>query len=131
MAAPKRLTNGQIERALRNNAGIVSMAAQELGVTRQALHYRLHRSPALREVQVEMEETVGDLCEASIFALMRAKDGPTLRWYADRRLRHRGYGNELVVRPEVIDALVNSILDRIGPDPQLRLAALRELEAMI
>jgi acyl-coenzyme A synthetase/AMP-(fatty) acid ligase len=88
----RRLTNAEIESALCRHGGVVSLAAIELGVSRQAIYYRLSVSPHLRAKADDQRGEFLDYCMEAILQGIKARHGPTLRWYADHFMRDRGYG---------------------------------------
>lgn len=91
---PRGITLVMVEAALRRHAGVFSLAAQDLGVSRQAVFDRVRRSERLQRVVTDIEETLLDAVDAGIADLIINKRDPTtLRWYADRKGHRRGYGN--------------------------------------
>ena len=82
----------QIEAALRKAEGRKSEAARLLGISRQAMHDRIARTPHLARVITEIEETLLDEAEGVILGLLRAGDLQITKWFLDRRGRSRGYG---------------------------------------
>lgn len=110
MAAPKMLSEAQIEAALRSHAGIMSFAAKALGVTRSAVHIRVDRSPRLQAVAAEVRETILDAAEGNIAKAINKGDVQTSRWYAERLGQGRGYGNKVHATIDIgaIEALAAS-----------------------
>lgn len=85
------ISDAQLRAALKKNAGVYVLAANELGVTRQNVSQRVARSAALRAYVEQIEEEVGDAAEAVIKDAIIQKDRRMARWYAQTKLKHRGY----------------------------------------
>jgi hypothetical protein len=102
---PKGITNAALKRALRKHGGVYLLAAQELGCDRSNVAHRVARSPDLQKLLADIEEEFGDLAEGVIKSTMTIRENgkPTkaaqgmAKWYADRKLRDRGF----VTRSEV------------------------------
>lgn len=93
LGGPHGISLARCKAALRKHAGVFSLAALELGVSRQAIYQRVQRSPELQRVVQDIEETLLDAVDAGIADLIINKRDPaTIRWYADRKGRGRGYG---------------------------------------
>lgn len=84
-------TIAQVKAALRKNAGVLVLAAQDLGLSRQALHMRLHNNPDLQTFKDQIEAELIDAAEAVVANAILAKDKQMTRWYLDRKGRERGY----------------------------------------
>ena len=80
-----------VERALRHSGGVMAAAAQQLGVTRQAVHYRVRRSKRLQQVVEDTREHTLDLCDAKLFELIREGNLGAIIWYQKTQGKHRGY----------------------------------------
>ena len=92
MGAPLKVTDARLRATLRKHDGMQSLTAKALGVTRQCVHDRIQNSPGLQQFIADLNAQIEDTCEGNIFKKIKAKDGTTLRWFAERRLRDRGYG---------------------------------------
>lgn len=88
---PKNITNAQLRAALRKHAGVYALAARELGCERSNVRMRVERSEELQQLCAEIEDEVGDACEAVIKSKLIAGDGEMARWYARHKLAGRGY----------------------------------------
>jgi hypothetical protein len=66
-------TDQEIEAALVSTGGLVSTAAKKLGVTRQAIQYRITENPDLRDFLKEVREANLDFAEEKL--LERIRDG--------------------------------------------------------
>jgi hypothetical protein len=108
--------------ALAECGGIRAHAARALGLTRSAVTKRIHNNPHLQEFVRQVEAYAGDMVEGNILDLCADKDGAMLRFYADRKLKDRGYGLKLDFRDETpVDPLAE----------QRRAEAMRIVGAMI
>jgi predicted RNA binding protein with dsRBD fold (UPF0201 family) len=81
----------EIARALRAAEGIISNAAQRLGVTRQAVHARISRHPTLQAVRDEARESVTDLAESMLIENIRRGEAWAVCFYLKTQGRDRGY----------------------------------------
>lgn len=86
-----QVSNAQIKAALKKNAGVFSFAADELGVTRQAVSQRVARSPELQAWVRDIEERLLDVAEGGVAKKLIAGDGSTQRWYLELKGKARGY----------------------------------------
>lgn len=88
----KKVTDARLRATLRKHDGMQALTAKALGVSRQAVQQRISGSPELQQFIEDLNAQMDDTCEGNIFKKIKAKDGTTLRWFAERRLRDRGYG---------------------------------------
>ena len=116
----------QIEAALRKADGRPAAAARIIGVSRQAMHERVSRTPHLQECITEIEEILLDTAESVILKAVRAGHMPTVRWYMDRRGRERGYGRAGGAGPPVPDADIERLITYFGGDVEIYRRALRQ-----
>jgi hypothetical protein len=82
---PIRYTDKKILEALRESAGIRTVAARRLGCDRKTIERRIKKSIRLQEALVDIEEENGDVW------LLRERHPTMLIFYAKTKLRHRGY----------------------------------------
>lgn len=113
MAAELQISEARLEGALRKHAGIYSLAAQELGCTRQNVQIRVTSSEYLKGVCKECDDRLKDIGRGQIVKLLSKGEPATVRWYADRKLREDGYGNsfDLGLSRELLDALKAGVGD--------------------
>lgn len=106
----KRFNILQIASALRKHDGIVPRAAQELNTPRQTIHERIARSTELQAVMLEIEQDMKDNAEGAIAAAIKNGDMPTVRWFAERRMREK-YGARVDVEIDTaaLEALAEAI----------------------
>lgn len=94
---PKGITNAMLKAALRKHAGIYALAAKELGCDRTNVKQRVDRSPELTALCAQLDEEIGDVAEAVIKRQLVAGDGRMARWYAERKMKGRGYATRTEV----------------------------------
>jgi hypothetical protein len=87
-----RHTLTQVESALRRADGQLSQAARLLGLSRQAIHDRVNRTPHLSHVMSEIQLSLLDQAEGVIAAALRKNDAKTAMWFLERHGQSRGYG---------------------------------------
>ncbi len=86
-----KVTKAQIKQALRKSGGIISQAAQKLGIARESLWERIQNHSDLKKVQEEAREAVTDMAESVIVKAIADGDIDTARWFLARIGKHRGY----------------------------------------
>lgn len=89
--ARKNITDAMLKAALRKHAGVYVLAAKELGCDRTNVKQRVDRSPELQAYVAAIDEEVGDAAEAVIKRAILDNDRTMARWYADRKLKGRGF----------------------------------------
>ena len=111
MSTPKA-TIGQIKRALINQAGIIPLAAQELGMTRQSLHERVNKRPDLKAFAKALTEEVKGVARDNIMSAILSGDLKTSRWYLERVAKDE-FGNSVGVRlgDDVIADIIRQVAD--------------------
>lgn len=96
---PKNITEASLKAALRKNAGVFVLAAQELGCDRTNVAQRIRRSPKLQEFVASLEAEASDMADAVIIDTLsrRGMDKrPTkeaqnmAKWKKDHELRKKG-----------------------------------------
>lgn len=87
------LTEARVRTALWRFAGNLAEAARDCGISRQAMRERVQRNPALQAFMVEIQTATADFVESEIMKAISAGDMATARWFADRKMRDRGYGH--------------------------------------
>lgn len=92
-----KITNGQVAQALLKTAGLLSPVAQMLGVTRQAIYYRIKASGKLQRIQREAKESTLDLCEMKLITNIKSGDQKAIEYYLNCIGRERGYGRQQAV----------------------------------
>lgn len=96
-AETRKITNAQIEAALRAHYGNVSQCAKSLGCARYTLWSRIQRSSHLQQVLQDCRETIKDIAEGNIFRRVLRGDVGCSQWVLARLARDRGYGDKVEV----------------------------------
>jgi hypothetical protein len=124
--SPKtNLSESVVIGALRKCAGITSLAAKELGSSRQNIHAWIKRSEAVRAAIAEIEEENLDIGEGHLLKKLRTGEWDAVRYYLDRKGRKRGYGNSVSVG--VDDAQAEAFVASLGGNIDAYRAALARL----
>jgi hypothetical protein len=89
MTAPHSLDD--LVLAIRENHGLVAIAAADLGITRQALQQRIQRSARLQAALAEAREVTTDHAESALFRQIEAGEGWAVCFYLKTQGRSRGY----------------------------------------
>ena len=109
MAARKaqKATDARVMAALRKWDGMVSLAARDLGMSRQGLHQRIAAQPELQQFIADLNVQILDTAESQVAKKVRRGDGTTIRWLLDRKGRDRGYGPQAGDLPPPPDPQAN------------------------
>jgi len=99
----ERYSHDRIIEALTKSAGVLVMAAHDLGCDRRTVQRYLDRHPELREARAIIDETSLDVAEAQLFRLIEAGDGPMIRFFLQTKGRGRGYTKAIDVQLPAID----------------------------
>ncbi|WP_457154716.1 helix-turn-helix domain-containing protein [Mesorhizobium sp. P5_C1] len=89
-----KLTEKDVQRViaiLQMCGGIKSAAAEKLNVSRQTLYTYLNEHPEVAEASAEIDEDIKDLTELKIIQAIRAGEMNTVRWFAEMKMKDRGY----------------------------------------
>jgi hypothetical protein len=85
----QKLTPARVCEAIWKYTGVVSHAAQALGVSRQALYKHLHTHPSLIKDLHEARETYPDIAENHIVWGIRSGDAELSRRYLQTKWKYR------------------------------------------
>ena len=120
MAATKQISVARLQEVLRKNGGIYSFTAKELGVSWQNIDQRVKASPTLQAALASIERETLDLAKGAMVNLLASEDGPTVRWYLERKGKAEGFGNQTQVdlsfTPEAAAAIVSAVVSAVGGD---------------
>lgn len=86
-----RYPQDTLEAALRKHHGLVALAADEVGMSREWLFGRIQRSPHLQAVLAECRERTTDVAESSLFRQLAAGEAWAVCFYLKTQGRNRGY----------------------------------------
>lgn len=76
---------------LRKAKGIVSVAAKNLGITRNALDRRIQRNKTLQKIKRDARETIIDLAEAKLYKAINNEDFRAIKYTLSTLGKERGY----------------------------------------
>lgn len=108
-----RVTNKQIEFAIRQTAGNIAQAARALGVSRSTVNRRVSQSEALKEVVDEVREELVDIAESALRREVVNGNITAIIFTLKTQGKNRGY----VERQEVTGAEGGTItVELIGDD---------------
>lgn len=83
---PKGITEDEIVEALEKNGGVVSLAAQALGIRRQSLSARVNASERLDAARSSGQDDVTDIARAIVVTqIVKKKDVKVAQWWLERR----------------------------------------------
>lgn len=128
----KRTSLAEVEAALIKAKGLPALAAQELGLTRQAVWQRIQKSPRLQLAIARMEAMILDAAQSVLLNTITAEGvaadrklaSHNARWLLERKGAHLGFGTK--VEGRLADDQVEAILARLPPEQLASiLAALR------
>ena len=97
LGRPQTVTDQQIGLALRQSGGVMTHAADELGITRQQLGKRIRGNAELEQARADGKEEVLDRAESNLFQAVRAGRPWAIRFVLSRIGKDRGYGPSLKV----------------------------------
>lgn len=115
----------QVEAVLRRHHGLISLAAADIGMTRENLYQRINKSEHLQAVLTEARERTTDVAESSLFRKIEEGEAWAVCFYLKTQGRGRGY----VERQEIdITQTIRTAALASGLDPD---AAERAAEAIL
>ena len=81
----------EIDKGLRATGGFTTYAAKKLGVTYQAIHARIKRSPYLQRTLLEIRESYLDLTEHALIQKIKSEDLGAICFFLKCKGKERGY----------------------------------------
>lgn len=111
---PEKFSIETIEKVLRNNAGIIMLAAKKLKCNRQTVVNYIARYPYLQAVLAQIEEEHLDLGEGVVVKHMRQQHLGAAQWYLTHKGKARGYGQPSVVIAAAPGAMVHTGILKVG-----------------
>lgn len=93
---PKQMIAG-----IQGTGGIKTAICKNIGCSRTTFDDYLKKHPEIKEAFDEECESVGDYVESQIIAAIRGGDGQMMRFYAQTKMRNRGYGKHVEVDANV------------------------------
>lgn len=83
---PKGITQAQIIEALQKSGGVITLAANALGVRSDTLGERIRKSPRLDAARRQFDHEVGDIAQAVVIqSIVKDKDVKVSQWWLERR----------------------------------------------
>lgn len=130
MARPCKITDDEIEEALRISHGLMASAAKVLTkaghkITRQGVEFRVAGSKRLQEVARQEIETLTDFAESKLYELIQAGDKTSIIFYLKCKGKSRGY----IERSELTGADGSALMPNGKLDPAKVEITLRSVSA--
>jgi hypothetical protein len=97
------VTDAAIIEALRSSGGVVSVAAQLLGVAPSTIRMRTSKDPVLKAAWLEVRDEALDLAEAKLLQAIRDGDMRATMFFLKTQGRSRGYGHKVEASVTVRD----------------------------
>ena len=88
---PKGITINMMKAALKKNAGVMSLAARDLGLDRSSVSERISKHPELQEWCRQIDQEMGDAAEAVVKKDIIGGEVKTAKWYLALKHADRGY----------------------------------------
>lgn len=121
----QKATVAQLKAALKRSAGVFAAAAHELGVSRQAVHERVRRSPSLQRWVAEIDTTILDRAETTVIDAVVGGDLLTAKWYLERKGRGRGYATRQEWEQRLPEDQLAALVAKLADTSPAALADLR------
>lgn len=86
-----RVTNEQVEAALRATGGFLALAAQRLGCSYKTVYRRIRASARLQDALQEIADKKLDLAEAALTKAINSGEAWAVCFYLKCKGKHRGY----------------------------------------
>lgn len=111
----ERFSVKQVERAIRQAAGIQTLAAKKLGCARTTVHGYLKRHPELQSLMAEVVEETIDLAEAQLVSAIKEGNLTAIIFYLKTKGANRGYNERqehtLVGDTSVLTPVIHVTID--------------------
>lgn len=92
-----KITKQKFIEAMKGSAGIITVIANRVGVTRKAIYEYLVKNPDLNELLISERESVLDMAESKLLNKLNAGEDWAIKFYLTTIGRKRGY----IDRPDV------------------------------
>lgn len=112
-----KLSVSKVEKALREHNGIILYAAQACGVHRHTMRKFIDDHPELEEVRQQADEELLDVAESHIATNLKSGEMKTVRWYAERKGKNRGYVTRVEETGKDGEPLQFGTIERTVVDP--------------
>jgi DNA-binding Lrp family transcriptional regulator len=91
MTSGVKLSDAKIIKALEKNAGVITAAAESLGMDRASLSRRINKSEKLKTACEEISESMVDLAEGKLLLALRNGNMTAIIFYLKTKGKARGY----------------------------------------
>lgn len=89
---PEKYSIKTVLKAIKNTGGIRTQICANLKCDRKTLFKYMNKYPEIREAIEDEEESVLDMAESSLFALIQNGDSASIFYFLNNKGRKRGYG---------------------------------------
>ena len=113
---PSAISVKRVEAALRKDGGNVTKAAEQLGMTRRNLYYRIEASEHLQAVLVEIRESTVDLAENVLLTALKDGNLTAAIFIAKTQGRARGYSERVEMTGANGGPIVIKGYETVSPD---------------
>ena len=96
-----KLTIKNVTEAIDGCLGNYSTIAQRLNVHRSAVTRFFQKNPDLKEKADQDEEKIKDIVQNHIHLALKNGEKDYIKWYADSKMRDRGYGQKMKLDADV------------------------------
>jgi len=109
MANKNKYTKEQVQQAIQNSGGFVSVVSANLQCTRKTIYNYLDKYPELKEILQDIKEQYLDMAEAKLIEKIRAGATPELLFYLKTQGKSRGYIEKQQIDLSSNDEQINKI----------------------
>lgn len=95
MPPPKSYTKEEVEQALINSKGFITVAARSLGCTARTVKNYMNEFPELWEIRQEAKSEIVDMAEFNLFKNIQEGKESSIIYALNQLARDRGYGKRL------------------------------------
>ena len=92
MGLPQKVSEARLRATLKKHDGMQALTAKALGITRQTVHDRIQRNPALQQFIADLSVQIVDTAESQTAKKVRKGYWPAVRYVLDNKGQDRGYG---------------------------------------
>lgn len=111
-------TEAQYAAAIKKARGLLSAAAEALGVDRRTVYRAIERWPDLQAVVEEARERMTDLAEASLYQKVTAGEPWAVQFYLKTQGKHRGYVERTEFAGVGDQPITVNVTRRVVPSPE-------------
>ena len=109
-----KITRKKFSNAIKDSSGIISIIANRLNVSRQAVYDYLENDDEAREVlEAEKDKTL-DIAENVIINALKDDDISTAKWYLQLKGGSRGYNPALELKGNSSEPITINFIDKSG-----------------